>query len=294
MNIRTMRVFEAVCTYGTITKAAEILYMTQPAITHTIKEMEQEIGYDVFERKGKRIYLNAYGVCLRKHIRTVLEAYEQMEEGISGMEEDSELHIGSTITIANHWLPEVLVQFKQKHPQNHIHVEIAQANQILNMLNDRIIDLALLEGVVKQDDVNIIPFDGYALYFVCHTSHPLAYKEEISIHEIVKETLLLREKGSAIRDCFDAMLQIHQYYVEPMITSVNSQTLLQSVRKQLGVTILPKKLVDDVSFHDELTYIKIKEHLWNDEQIVYRQSSVLSPTRTDLISIIKKIKESIG
>lgn len=291
MNIRTMRVFEAVCTYGTITKAAEKLYMTQPAITHTIKDMEQEIGYDVFERKGKRVYLNTYGVCLRKYIRTILEAYERMEEGISGMEEDSELHIGSTITIANHWLPEILFLFKQIHPHKHIHVEIAQANQILNLLNERCIDLAFLEGIIEQDDVYTIPFGGYALFFVCHKSHPLADKEEISIHDIVKETLLLREKGSAIRDCIDAMLHIHQYHIEPMITSVNSQTLLQSVRKQLGVTILPKKLVDEVSFHDELTYIKIKECLWNDEQIVYRQSSSLSKTMSDLVDIVRKIKK---
>ena len=105
MTIRHLYIFKIVCEEGSFTRAARRLYMTQPAVSHAILELEAEIGSPLFDRLSRRIYLNASGNIMLSKVNRLLELYEELKSNALTAEQPLPLRIGSTITIGNFWLP---------------------------------------------------------------------------------------------------------------------------------------------------------------------------------------------
>lgn len=288
MNIRQFRIFKTVCEVGTITKAAKELYMSQPAISHAISDLEAEAGFPLFDRIGKKVYLNTQGEQFLHKAECVLESYDDLMKSLRHMDQESPVHIGSCITIANYWLPRMLEDYRAVHPDTQCYVEVDRADNILKKLHDHRLDFALFEGVIEDDRLVHIPISSYELKVVCNASHRFGKRAEISLSELLEEPLLLREKGSAIRDTFDSALKLNGNYAQPLWTSVNSQALLMAVRQNLGISILPDQMVKGTNLHSlsiqGLTLI-------NENQIVYVKGKYLSKQMRELLEFLQEWKE---
>ena len=108
MNLRQLEVFRAVCEQGGFTRAAQSLYMTQPAVSHVIAELEKEAGCPLFDRISRRIYLTEAGRIFLEKARQILELHEELSAGFPALTGQAPLRIGSGITIANFHLPTIL------------------------------------------------------------------------------------------------------------------------------------------------------------------------------------------
>ena len=244
MNINHLKVFQAVCMEGSVTKAAQKLYMSQPTVSHIISGLEEELGVRLFDRISRRVRLNEVGKLFLEKTDRLLELYGQLENSAQELEHTAPLRIGSSITIANFLLPGVLRRFQAQYPDRHVLVTVENAQKVEALLQSGEIDLALVEGAVADERYECIQLPGFLLAAACAPGYPLAQKTPTTPEALAGERLLLREKGSSIRDTFDSAMLLHQLVVQPCWTSVNSQALLAAAREGLGVTILPVRLLE--------------------------------------------------
>lgn len=290
MNIRHLYIFKAVCEEMNFTRAAEKLYMTQPAVSHVINDLEEETGHILFDRISKKIYLTEMGkIFLNKTLR-ILELYDDLENNFYSSEKDVPIRIGSCITIGNFWLPSIIKKFKKIYTETPLKIEIDSAAAIEKMLLNNTIDIALIEGGIHNENLIKTIFSSYELSVICSIDHPFSKRKSISIEEFIKEELLLREKGSAIRDCLDNALAGKDIFAAPSWTSTNSQALIQGVRNNLGITVLPDILVTKELEKNELKKLFIENiKLNNNNYIVHHKDKHISNTMSAFIESIKQI-----
>lgn len=291
VTIRHLRVFQAVCEEGSVTKAAKRLYMTQPAVSHVIHELESGLGIQLFDRVSRRIDLNQTGErFLQKAVR-ILELYDELEMGAFLLERQAPLRLGSSITIANFWLPALLKKMASVCPVTPVQVTIERANEVLQKLHDNKLDAALVEGPVLQDTFLTFRFSAYRLVVVCPPGHPLAQQEETSVQELVREPFLLREKGSAIRDTFDSALLLHGLSVEPIWTSVNSPALMEGVKNGFGLSVMPEDLIQKELKQGALQMVNVPGlSLQNENHLALHKNKYQSEPLRALIQIVKELE----
>lgn len=288
MNIRHLRIFKMVCEEESITKAAEKLFITQPAVSNAINELENHLEVHLFDRISRKIYLNETGKLFLARVIKLLDMYDNLEQNVKELEDNATIKIGSSITIANFILPKAIVDFESIYKNTPTKVTVGNAGKIEEMLYHNEIDLGLIEGVIYNEEFIRIPFSSYTLAIICSPNHKLAVEESIDIGKLLQERLLLREKGSAIRDVFDGALLLHNLSANPDWTSINSQALIHAVKHNLGISVLPELLVEEEIKRGTLCEIKVRDfELINTNHIVYHKDKFQTNSFKTLIEVIK-------
>lgn len=260
MKIRQLIIFKTVCEEESITKAAETLGMTQPSISRTISELEDDLGTKLFDRVSRKVYLNETGKLLLSKAVPLLELYDDLEENSKNLDRLAALRIGASMTIANFILPSIMKTFRLECADTPTSILVDNDKSIEHMLLHHEIDLALIEGIITNDQLVKIPFSNYPLSVLCAPSHFFAERDFISVDELSAEPLLLREKGSAIRDIIDSSFLLKNISVTPEWTSVNSQVLIQAVKQELGITILPRITAEKELEDGTLREVKVNDY----------------------------------
>ena len=242
MTIRHMEILKAVSETGSFTKAARLLYITQSAVSHAVQELETEAGTLLFDRLSKTIRLTEAGSLLLQDVLPILASCKALEAKIKKLERCAPIRLVSSITIASYFLPGPLRRFEAVHPEIPVTVNVVSAANAILELQAGYADIALIEGLPPHGPYRSIPFSSYPLLAVCAPDYP-RLSQPLSLSSLCKERLLLREKGSAIRDVLDSALYLHGYTAYPLWTSVNSPALIEAARAGLGITILPDILV---------------------------------------------------
>lgn len=206
-----LKVFCCVARNLSYTKAAQELFISQPAVTKHVKELETHYQIRLFERLGSRIELTHAGRLLLDHCEAILEAYNRLEFEMNLLrnEYSGELRLGASTTIAQYVLPPLLAQFIEKFP--HITVSMFNGNsrEVEVALQEHRIDLALLEGSSRLPSLKYAHFLDDELVMVMRTKSRLAVAEEISLDELQRLPLVLREIGSGTLDVIEKALAAH-------------------------------------------------------------------------------------
>lgn len=295
MNIRLLRVFVAVCREMSITKAGKALHLTQPAVSNAIAELEAYLGYKLFERRDRRLYITEAGQLLLERAAHFLAGYDELEQAARALGAKAPVRIGSTITLATNLLPGVIRAVEARFPGRQLLVTVHNAAAIQRLLAENRLDMAFLEGVFAQPRYVRHPLPPYALAVVCHPGYPLAAQAKISVPALAGEKLLLREKGSAIRDTFDSALLLRHQSARPMWESANSQVLLEAALAGIGVAVLPAFLVRDAVETGALAALRV-EGLSLDcpNQIVIHESKPLDEVMQGVIDTAMEIAAGQG
>ncbi len=293
MNLRQMYIFKEVCEELSFTKTAKKLYMTQPAISHVISDLEGEIGGKLFERIGRKIHLTGTGEILLHKVVRIIELHEDLENGFKDQEELVTIRIGSSITIANFWLQKWVKEWRRKYGRTPLKIQVDSATNIEEKLVNSEIDMALMEGAIHNKQLVSHEVSSYEMSVICSSNHDFAKsgRSEIAAEEFAAQPLLLREKGSAIRDTLDSALLLKHIYVEPMMTSVNSQALIQAVKCNFGISVLPDLLVMQQVKEGDIVKLSIKDiRLLNYNSICYHRHKYLSKPMQWFIDCCIRIK----
>ena len=148
MTIRHMKIFVSVYQAQSITRAAEQLHMTQPAVSRAIQELEHYYGVCLFERIGRRICSTESAARLYAQALHIIETLDSMEKGLRDWDEFGVLRVGATITLGNFLLPELAARFQQRHPHLQLRAVVSNGAQLSQHLLENTIDLALIEGSI--------------------------------------------------------------------------------------------------------------------------------------------------
>lgn len=291
MDIRKLKIFIEVVNEESFTKAAKKLYITQPAISKAILELEQEAQTLLFERFPKKITLTPAGKNLYTKAKRLVVLHDELQDQLPHLEKDATLRIGSSITIANEMLPSLIKQLQNQFKDLHIEIEIAIVPTILQKLEHNEIDIAFVEGVIEENKLISIPFSSYRIFPVCSTLYYQKHNIQ-TLADLVSHPLLLREKGSAIRDVIDSTLLLNDYKVTPAWTSTNSNALLQATLNDFGISFLPENMIHKKINEGKLKEIEVENlKLENINHLVYKQQKHLNSHIQFLIQIAKAFKK---
>jgi DNA-binding transcriptional LysR family regulator len=198
-----LTVFRLVAERLSFTQAAELLHVSQPAVTSHVKALEQELGARLFERAGGAVRLTPAGERLQVYAAEVNRLAQQALGDIGGLngEERGRLRLGASTTIAQYLLPRLLGEFVQLHPRVDLSVVSANTAQIVARLLAGESDLGLIEGPAGSNDVKVDKFVDDEIAVIVPAGHPFAAlpAHGASLADLAGEPLLMREPGSGTR-----------------------------------------------------------------------------------------------
>ncbi|MEG0403902.1 MAG: LysR family transcriptional regulator [Anaerorhabdus sp.] len=289
MTLRHLRIFVTVFQKGSITKAAEALHLAQPAVSLAIKELENYYGICLFDRLTRKIYPTEAARKLFDYAMPILVMFDEMEENIVNWEALGALRIGTTITIGNFILPQVIKLLKKKYPKTKVQVTINNSETIEKLLGDNEVDIALLEGRNHhKNKVTEIPFFTDELCLIVSKENPLSKRKSIQLKELEKADLLFRENGSAERQLITSLFTANNLVVNPIWESVSTKALVRAVKKDLGVSILPYLMIKDDLKEKDVVRVKIDDvNLVRNFMVIYNQNKYLTETAQAFIELCK-------
>jgi len=206
-----LKVFFTVATRLNFTKAAAELYISQPAVSKHIHELEETYNTKLFERNGSKIALTPAGHLLLKHTKAIFDIYRDIEFDMSTFVSQRKglLRLGASTTISQYVIPPVLAQFHQRETDISIQLTNGNTEQIETALLQKEIEIGIVEGQSKNQSIKYVPFLKDELVLVCHSKHPLAKQNEISIEDLKTLRLLTRERGSGTLEVITYALRKH-------------------------------------------------------------------------------------
>ena len=200
MTLRHIRIFLEVCEQDChVTRAAEALHMTQPAVTLAIQEMEGYYGVKLFERIGRRLRITEAGVRLRESGGHIIELFDRMEKGLRNWDALGVLRVGASLTIGSQLMPGYVKVFRQKYPDMEVQVMVATSSQLEQKILDNTLDFALMEGVVHTPSIVAEAYMEDRLAVLCPADGPFRPGQVISQETFRTQPLLLREQVQRVR-----------------------------------------------------------------------------------------------
>lgn len=276
MNIDNLRIFCRVVEEGSITKAAELSFVSQPAVTRQVRQLESSYGTALLNRNGGKIRLTEAGKIIYPYAKEILAlnraAYESIQEHLGKM--DKILHIGASLTIGEYLLPALIGRFKKRYPDIKFSLSIGNTPYMLEKLEDNEIDIALVEGVFQNDRYKKQIFADDELILVAVYDHRWRKREQISIHELPEEKMIWREQESGTRFVVEEALKEHNVLekIDNAMELGSMQAIKSAVEANLGVSILPKLTVQNEIKYRTLREIPISDfHLTRDFWMVKKQ-----------------------
>ncbi len=204
-------VFRAVAQQLSFRKAAEELYLTQPAVSLQIKALEEDLGVGLFDRSGSQIRLMPAGEALLKYAlessRLLLEARHALA-AVSGTQTGA-LTLGASTTIAQYVLPRLLSEFCASHPRVHPTLTSGNTEQIVTGVEEEKIALGFIEGPPRSRDLALAPFLEDELVLLAPAAHEWAERTAIAPEDLTGAPLLMRERGSGTRHIIELALERH-------------------------------------------------------------------------------------
>lgn len=207
-----LKVFHSVACNLSFTKASRELFISQPAISKHIHELEVRYKTPLFERIGSRIRLTRAGELLFSHTTQILSAYRQLDFEMNLLTDhfSGELRMGASTTIAQYVLPPVLSSFINTFPDIRVSLLNGNSRDIERALQEGKITLGLVEGLAHQNVLHYTPFMKDELVVVAHTGSGLAAYDEITFEQLCTLPLVLRENGSGTLAVLESALAERQ------------------------------------------------------------------------------------
>jgi len=204
-----LEVFYTVARRMSFTKAAATLFITQPAVTKHIYELEQQYNNKLFERNGNRIKLTRAGEVLLGHAEQLFDIYREIEFDMNALVDKKEgiLRLGASTTIAQYVIAPLLAGFHQKF--NAIQLQLINGNteQIERALLKKEIELGIVEGRSKNQEISYTEFIKDEIVLVCGKNHPLAGRTELDPELLTAASFVIREQGSGTLEVIDYALK---------------------------------------------------------------------------------------
>jgi DNA-binding transcriptional LysR family regulator len=293
LHLFSFKVFRTVVEKGSISKAAEELFLTQPAVSLQIKTLEEFYNTKLFNRTPKGLVINRQGEILYRHARELNHLYERMNEEISGQTRKNTqyiLKLGASTFAGTCLIPKILPNFKVIYSNIQIHTHVSKIPEIITGLLDDKLDVAVICAAVNKDGLQYERIFSQSLSLVAAAGHPRT-STKTSLQELKGEKLVLPEATCEIRKIWMRFLETHKVKLEDFeIVSISSSisATKSAVKEGMGLAVLPACMIEEELKSKKLQKIDIKEgdvHL--PSYLAFRPASL---RRTDVYCFYKFMK----
>ena len=244
MTIRHMIIFRTVCENGfNSTKAAEVLHMTQPAVSLAIKELEQYYGVHLFDRIGRRLQITDAGKHFLQYAIHISDLFSDMETGLRDWDSKGILRIGASITIGSQFLPRYVKAFTEICPGIDVRVTVDQSERLEQKIMANELDCALIEGIAHDPNIVSEAYMEDHLSVICSRDKGWKQGQVVSIEDFQRQRFLLREIGSGTREVFDRVVEQAGIHITPVWEAMSTTALVNAVINGLGIAVLPHRMI---------------------------------------------------
>lgn len=259
-----LEVFHTVAKRLSFTKAAAELFITQPAVTKHIHELEGQYKAKLFERKGNHITLTQAGELLLHHAEKVFELYRNVEFEINALSKRKEglLRIGASTTIAQYIVAPLLAKFRNKYPDVQLSLITGNTEQIEKALLAKEIEIGIIEGYSKNPEISYQEFLKDELVLVCSSKHPLANKNSLKPDDLKNISFVVRERGSGTLEVIDHSLKqagIYHSELKVEIRLGNTESIKSYLLNSKAMAFVSVHAVTDEVKRGDLKIIDVKD-----------------------------------
>jgi len=243
MSDRRLQVFHTVAGVLSFTKAAEILNMTQPAVTFQVRQLEEDFNTRLFDRSHNKISLTRAGELVLGYANQIVDLYGEMHESVKAMTGNNTglITLGASTTIAEYMLPGLLGDFRKKFPEIMVRLKVANTDAIVAMVEDNSIDLGVVEGEVNNQLLRVEDCLVDELVAICPNEHPFNKVESIKAEALVDQPFIYREDGSGTRSVIAQYLKsqgVEEAQLNRVFELGSTEAIKGAVEAGMGISIV--------------------------------------------------------
>ncbi|QDY68678.1 LysR family transcriptional regulator [Qingshengfaniella alkalisoli] len=290
LEFRHLRTVKAIHDAGGLARAADVLNITQSALSHQIKGLEEQAGVELFIRKSKPMKLSPAGMKLLRLAEKILPEVAALEEELKGVRSgrSGRLHIAIECHACFEWLFPVLEEFRKSWPDVDVDIRPGLAFGAIPALQKEELDLVVSSDPEDLDGVTFSPLFDYEPVFVASRQHPLARKPYVEAEDFIGQTLITYPVEEARLDVFSQLL--HPAGVRPAAVRRVELTavILLLVASNRGVAVLPDWVVREVRYNSDyvtlpLTKVGVTRRLY----AAMRTADMSKPYMEDIVELAR-------
>ncbi len=243
MSDRRLQVFHAVARLLSFTKAADVLHMTQPAVTFQIRQLEEQFDTRLFDRAHNRVSLTEAGHVAFEYAEMIFEKYSEMENAIREITGSisGSLTLGASTTISEYMLPALLGDFNAKNPEVLLRLRVSNTEGIVSMVENNVIDLGVVEGPVTNKNLLVEVCRKDDLVVVVPPDHELAKKKSVSVKKMLEYPFICREEGSGTREVVSDHLRaqgVGKHALKACLELGSPEAIKGAIQAGMGLSVL--------------------------------------------------------
>jgi DNA-binding transcriptional LysR family regulator len=244
-SLRQLEIFVAISRAESVSRAAEVLSLSQSATSTALSELERQFDLQLFDRVGKSLRINETGQQLLPRAVELLDRAEEIENLLQGHAGFGHMRIGATLTVGNYLATILVARFLQEHPESRIQLQVHNTSTIVLQIANHELDLGLIEGDCNHPDIEVEPWIADELVVFSAPNHPLAKQRKVSLEQLLQEDWILREKGSGTRATFDRAFHSHHSKLKIRLELEHTEAIKRAVESGLGIGCISRLALKD-------------------------------------------------
>ena len=262
---------------GTYTKTAQSLSLTQPAVSHHIRQLEEEYGIKIFYSGKKTLSLTPEGEVLLKYAKRQAAIEQKLLHALDDIKNSvRRYNVGTTATVGEYVVSQLFITYCSDHPGIHINIVTDNLNSILGKLQSYELDWEIVDGRVVAEGINSIQLGSDYLCLVVSPMHPFAKRRSVSLAELKNERFILRSPNAGTRALFEKYLLEHSEDIRNfniLIEIDNINTIKELVYSNLGITVMSHSACRDEEASGRLVTVPVVNfNVTRDINIIYHHS----------------------
>jgi DNA-binding transcriptional LysR family regulator len=265
MNLHLLRIFAAVAEHRSFSRAARALFISQPAVSKAVRQLEHQLDLALMERGvrgaggARGVRLTESGQALFEHARGIFALERAATEEVRarvGLQR-GRLAVGASTTVAGYWLPPYTARFARQIPGAQLQIRVGNTEAVAAALIGCEIDLALVEGPVNDARIAATHWRDDELQIIVARDAALARRRKATLEELNAQAWLLRESGSGTREVTDRVMRSRHIEPERTIEFGSNEGIARAVAAGLGVAMLPARVVGELVRMRELKMLTV-------------------------------------
>ncbi|MCI8318795.1 MAG: LysR family transcriptional regulator [Lachnospiraceae bacterium] len=272
MTIRHLKIFIAVAETGSMSAAANRLYLTQPTVSQAIRDLEYHYHVQLFERFHKKLFITDEGRQLLNLALMTVGTFDSLERSMQHFQERTPLRIGSSLTVGTCLMSNVITDMEKAYPKIEIYSFVSNTTEIEQKLLRHELDVAVVEGIIESPELSVLPVVEDSLVLVCGKNHEFYGKNTIYASELEGRRFAIREKGSGTRKLFEQYLSAHNIHIQVAWEANCPRTIINAVIHNNALAVMSERLIKHECRQQSLKIFRYETGEWERcFKLVYRK-----------------------
>jgi len=296
IDSRQLLAFSTLVQTGSFTETARLLNLTQSAISHSIKNLEEDLRCQLVTRTGRKIHITEDGNELYQEAQAILHQMESARNRIQDRANwgKGRLRIGASTTACQHVLPNVLREFNECFPDCILSITPADTPELLEMVRRHEIDICIIVSTGTEKDVQVMPLFSDELILVTSPIHPFAQKGNIRMSEIAQERIVLYNKTSQTFNLIDQFFRQNKTALQNYIELGSMEAIKELIKINYGISFMANWIVESEINQGILAHVPMgRRKILRDWSICYANEKKLSITEETFLGICQSVASTM-